>query len=402
MLKSILLACLAVVGLVNAQSDDDDACDAESTTVRTQEDLDALRSCTTLSGDLILGPNLVLATINGIRSIRGDLICAKSDIQQLSAPELATIGGTFNLTSLTALRSLNFPFLRSVGTIYWQSLTGLSNLDFNSQVTRADRVTITDTILESLQGINLVTVQRFDINNNRYLKEVKVQLTNITDSLAIEFNSPSVVASFPNLTWANNATFRSCGSVQLPALTTVNGSLGFFENSFESFEAPKLTIVGTGAEGGDITFANNDELKNVSMPELKTIIGTLQFVNDSAIEEISGFPKLSVVHGSIDISGKFDQVDFPALKDVRGGFNLQTTAQFDCTNFDKLDGSVVKGKFVCSGAVTNPGTEGTDPETNGGGSNGGGSGNKNAAGRLSTTNSFAAIPALALFAALFL
>jgi len=234
------------------------------------------------------------------------------------------------------------------------------------------------------------------------LKEVKVQLTNITDSLAIEFNSPSVVASFPNLTWANNATFRSCGSVQLPALTTVNGSLGFFENSFESFEAPKLTIVGTGAEGGDITFANNDELKNVSMPELKTIIGTLQFVNDSAIEEISGFPKLSVVHGSIDISGKFDQVDFPALKDVRGGFNLQTTAQFDCTNFDKLDGSVVKGKFVCSGAVTNPGTEGTDPETNGGGSNGGGSGNKNAAGRLSTTNSFAAIPALALFAALFL
>jgi len=304
---------------------------------------------------------------------------------------------------MTVLRGLSFPFLRSVGTIYWQTLPALSNLEFASQVTQADRVTITDTILESLQGINLVTVQRFDINNNRYLKEVKVQLTNITDSLAIEFNSPSVVASFPNLTWANNATFRSCGSVQLPVLTTVNGSLGFFENSFESFEAPKLTIVGTGAEGGDITFANNDELKNVSMPELKTIIGTLQFVNDSAVEEISGFPKLSVVHGSIDISGKFDKVDFPALKDVRGGFNLQTTAQFDCTNFDKLDGGVVKGKFVCSGAVTNPGTEGTDPETDGGGgSNGGGSGKKNAAGRLSTTNSFAAIPALALFAALFL
>jgi len=397
MLKSILAASLALAGLVNAQRN---PCSAKSTTVESQTDLDALNTCTILAGDLIIGPNLVIANIEGIRTIRGDLIASNDvDLQQLIAPELATIEGKFNLTSLTVLGRLSFPVLRSVGEIYWQTLPALSSLEFAAQVTRAERVTITDTVLESLQGINLVTVARFDINNNRFLKEVSVQLTSISDGLAIEFNSPSVIASFPNLTWANNATFRSCGSVLLPSLTTVNGSLGFFENTFESFKAPGLTAVGTGINGGGVTFANNDDLKNVTMPELKTINGALRFVNVSAVEEITGFPKLSFVRGSIDLSGEFSKVTFPALKTVKGGFNLQTTAEFDCKDFDKLESSVVQGKYVCSGAVTNPGTEGTDPETNGGGS---GSDKKNAAGRLSASKSFAAIPALALFAALFL
>lgn len=283
-------------------------CSARSTTIESQADLDALNSCTTLAGDLILGPNLVTATINGIRTIRGSLIGASAvDLQILSAPEIAVIEGKFNLTSLTVLNRLSFPALRSVGEIYWQTLPALTSLEFTAEVTQADGITITDTNLESLQGINLVTVARFNLNNNRYLREVKVQLANITDSLSIEFNSPSVVASFPNLTWANNATFRSCGSVDLPSLTTVNGSLGFFENTFESFRAPKLTEVGTGTEGGDVTFANNNNLNNVSMPVLKTIYGTLQIVNCSAIDEIAGFPALSVVHGSIDVSGEFER-----------------------------------------------------------------------------------------------
>lgn len=394
MLGRLLFTSLAVVGAVNAQRN---PCSATSTTVESQADLDALQSCTTLAGDLVLGTNLVTASINGIRTIRGDLIAANCvDLQQLTAPELSSIEGKWNMTSLTVLNQLNFNALRSVGEIYWQTLPALSTLGLAAQVTEAAKVTITDTILESLSGINLVTTQRFNINNNRYLKEVTVQLANITDSLAIEFNSPSVAASFPNLTWANNATFRSCGSVLLPSLTTVNGSLGFFENTFESLSAPKLTAVGTGTEGGDVTFANNDALVNVSMPQLQTIFGTLQFVNDSNVKEITGFPKLSVVHGSIDVSGDFENATFPAIRDIRGGFNLQTTAEFDCADeFDRLEGSVVKGKYVCEGVVTNPGTEGTDPTTNGG--NGGGK--KNSAGKFTVNKSFAALPALALFAA---
>jgi len=351
-----------------------------------------------LSGDLIFGPNLVDATIYGIASIRGDLVIANAvNLVSVSAPDVDSIGGVFNLTGLTRLATLNFPVLSSVGSIYWQTLPALQGLDFGTSVTQADQVIITDTILESLTGINLDSVAQFNINNNRYLKEVTVQLTNITDSLSIEFNSPQLAASFPNLTWANNATFRSCGSVFLPVLEVVNGSLGFFNNSFTEFKAPKLVQVGT-TENGDISFNNNPALKNVSMPVLKTIHGTLQFANDTKLEQIEGFPVLAEVFGSIDISGVFDEADFPAIKSIRGGFNLQTTAKFDCSNFDKLQNGVVQGSYVCSGAVENPGSEGTTPTTTGSGSSSTG---KNAAGRLSATNSFAAIAGLT-FVALFL
>lgn len=398
MLRKLLLTSLAVAGAVNGQRD---PCDAKSTTVNSDADIAALAGCPTLAGDLILGPNVVLMTLNGIARIRGSLIVSNVlGLQTLIAPSLTAIESTFNLTGLTALASLQFPQLRSVGELYWQTLPALTSLQFDRQVTEADRVTITDTALEALTGINLVTVERFDINNNKYLKEVEVQLTNITDSLAIEFNSPSVVASFPNLTWANNATFRSCGEIDLPSLVAVNGSIGFFENTFTNFSAPKLTGVGIGTSGGDVTFANNDELTAISMPQLNTIHGTLQIVNDSSIDAVDGFPKLSVLYGSIDISGEFKEASFPALKDVRGGLNLQTTEEFNCDSFDKLKGGAVKGTYLCQGAVVNPGTEGTTPTTTGGGS--GSTGKPNAAGRLSTTNSFAAIPALALFAALFL
>lgn len=396
--RRAVLASLAAAGVANAQQND--PCKAKSNKVQSQGDLDGLSNCRILTGDLIIGNGLVQANIDGVESIQGSLIAKNATLlQSLSAPMLNSIGGTFDLESLTVLGTLSFPSLKSVGSIYWQTLPGLQQLSFApSEITEADKVTITDTILESLTGINLVTVGRFDINNNRYLKDITVQLTNITDSLSIEFNSPSVAASFPNLTWANNATFRSCGSVSLPLLQTVNGSLGFFENTFEDLATPKLTAVGTGTDGGDITFAKNDDLKNVSMPLLTTIYGTLQFVNDTSLDAIDGFPKLSSVHGSIDVSGKFDKCSFPSIKDIRGGFNLQTTAQFDCTNFDKLQGGIVKGSYVCSGAVTDPGTEGTTPQTNGDS----GSGSKNAAGRLSATNSFAAIAALTFVAALYL
>ncbi|KAF3935785.1 hypothetical protein ABW20_dc0109974 [Dactylellina cionopaga] len=396
MLGKILLASLAVVGAAKAQSD---PCRATSNTVENQVDLDALRTCTVLNGNLIIAPTFTgPAVINGIRTIRGDLVAVNAvGLQQFSAPELATIQGMFNMTSLTVLNAFTFTSLESVGEIYWQTLPALSTLTLPAQVTQADRVTITDTNLDSLDGINLVTVQRFDINNNKYLKEVKVQLTNITDSLSIEFNSPSVAASFPNLTWANNATFRSCGDVQLPLLTSVNGSLGFFNNTFESLSTPKLTTVGTGTDGGDITFANNGQLTNVSMPLLQTIFGTLQLANNSNVKEITGFPKLAVVHGSIDISGEFDTAEFPSIKDVRGGFNLQTTAEFDCKEFNTLGGTV-RGKYVCEGALSNPGTEGTDPQSNGGSKDG----KKNSAGKSTTSKFFIVTPALALLVTLLL
>jgi len=52
----------------------------------------------------------------------------------------------------------------------------------------------------------------------------------------------------------------------------------------------------------------------------------------------------------------------PALKNCRGGFNIQSTSSMlDCSVFDKEHGpsSVIKGTYKCSGNVTNPGNIGT-------------------------------------------
>jgi hypothetical protein len=61
---------------------------------------------------------------------------------------------------------------------------------------------------------------------------------------------------------------------------------------------------------------------------------------------------------------------FPALKNVRGGFNLQSSADIsaNCTTFKGIAGSnnVIKGKFQCISQASAPG----NATTSGGGSSG--------------------------------
>lgn len=64
-----------------------------------------------------------------------------------------------------------------------------------------------------------------------------------------------------------------------------------------------------------------------------------------------------------------DSVELPSLKQVNGAFNLQTSAQFDCSGFQKdQQNKVIKGKYTCSGAVAKPGGAGTNPSSTSSGS----------------------------------
>lgn len=49
------------------------------------------------------------------------------------------------------------------------------------------------------------------------------------------------------------------------------------------------------------------------------------------------------------------RVDLPALKEVKGGFNMQSTGNFSCSSFDNIK-STVKGSFTCKSATANPTT----------------------------------------------
>ena len=60
-------------------------------------------------------------------------------------------------------------------------------------------------------------------------------------------------------------------------------------------------------------------------------------------------------------------VTLPALKDCRGGFNLQSSGSVDCGPFEKEKGpsSVIKGTFKCANKVSNPGNAANNPSSSG-------------------------------------
>jgi hypothetical protein len=206
------------------------------------------------------------------------------------------------LTSLTVLSTLSFPELTSVGSIDWTALPALQELTFTTGVSTADSVTISNTQLNTLDGINLDQVTTFDINNNNYLKTISTQVGNITGSLNIEANGKNLTVDFPNLEWAYNMTFRNCSNILLPSLSTVNGSLGFYENYMSIVSAPNLT-----STGGSLAFVANPDLTNISMPLLTTVGGGFQIANNSALMIINGFEELKTVAGALDFTGNFTE-----------------------------------------------------------------------------------------------
>jgi hypothetical protein len=277
------------------------------------------------------------------------------------------------MNNLTLLSTLSMPSLASVKTIAWTALPALPQL--SAAIKKATSVTISNTFLSTLDGINLDSVATLEIDNNNRLKTFSTQIANITSSVNINSNGNSLDVSFPNLIWAANMTFRNVSTVSIPSLAVVNGSLGFYGNYMSSIAAPNLTSVGSTANGqGSLAFVANAKLSNISMPLLKTVGGADQIANNTALYTIS-FPALTTVGGAIDFSGNFTTPSLPALNNVKGGFNVQSKSQIDCSGFQSQAGSgkVIQGTFICKttadattlGSSTTTGTSASSTSTKG-------------------------------------
>ena len=218
---------------------------------------------------------------------------------------MQTAGG-IELGGLTVLADLSAPQLTKVDTLNFTALPALQSLSFgNKGITQAISILITNTGLGSLSGINnLNSIGTFDINNNQALTNVSLDIKQIKNSLVIDSNDGYVAGLsvvFPSLENALNMTFRNCSSIELPSLSVVNESLGFYGNSFENFAAPNLT------SAGGLIFVDNTELTNISLPMLKTITPqAYQIANNTQLKKIDGFQKLSTV-AALDFSGNFTE-----------------------------------------------------------------------------------------------
>jgi len=385
-LRRFVLAAVAVAGAVNAQCD-------KSVEIKSDSDASALSNCSTIKGDVTIDVGVTTISLPSVQTIEGDLtIKGAVGLTSIDCPMLRQIEGDFVMQGLTVLSSLSMPELAKVGSISWTTLPALSSLTFTKGVTEASSVLITDTILTSLSGISLMTVKTFNINNNRYLNVVDSPLGNVSEALSVEFNGKSLNCSFSQLVWATNITIREAGDVFFPKLASVNNSIAFIQNSFSSVSFPQLEKVGQS-----FAFNGNTQLTNVTANSLSSVGGTFQFANNTQFQNLNGFRSLKTVGGSVDLSGTFKNATLPQLDDVRGGFNLQTTEEFDCTEFDKKHTSgVVKGdEYTCKGKLSEAKSTNGGASTTGGSGSGSGSGQKNAATGRAGISTFALIAVVA-------
>lgn len=281
------------------------ACSASATlTVQNAGDATALATCSTFSGSIAVATGTTEdIALNGIKKLSGNLVATdNANIKRISANDLETLDGEMHLEGLTRLYGVDFPKLKNVDSIKWSALPNLQTIGFTAEVEEAQKVDIQNTGLRSLKGINIEEVETLFIANNGYINEITMQLGNVSDSLTLADNNENVKVELPNLIWATNLTFRFCGSVSVPSLETLNGSLGLYNNGFESFSAPNLTTVGEA-----LAVVANEKLSNISFPLLTKITDNLQIANNSALLEIDGFPALESIGGAFDMSGNMSK-----------------------------------------------------------------------------------------------
>lgn len=359
---------IALAGLLAATGASAASCSAATITVTASADLS---SCTTVTGDVVISPDAgTTLDLGNVESIEGSLTADGLTLISLSANSLTSIKDTFTLTNLTALSTLSMTSLSSVGSIEWQTLPALSSLTFTNGVKTADSVTISDTHLGSLEGLDLETVGLLNLNNNGRLTDIDLALTSLQENIILQANGQSLKVTMDNLVWASNLTIANVTTFSAASLETVNGSARFDSNYFTSFSAPNLTATSTG----DLSFINNADLVSLSLPALTKVGGGLTIVNNTAFQNLT-LPKLSNVGGAVDCGGNFTNVEMPDIKDVVGTFTVTSTEDItdDCKALsshapEPTGNGDIQGKTVCNSKNANANTGSASGGTTSGGS----------------------------------
>ena len=275
-------------------------------TLQSIAEASGVSGCKTIKGSVVIGRAASgLIDLSGPSEIAGDLTLEDNrNVNSFTANDLTKIGGRFVIRNVTGMSELNIPKLRSTKAIEWTTFSFVNKLGIESPgITEADEVIIADTELKSLDGINITSVKKMDINNNRFLTSFETSLRDLSDFLNINANGLSLSVKMPNLVWIANMTISNVTQFAAPSLAVVNGSARFDSNYFESFSAPNLTKT----VFGDISFVGNSNLKNITVPKLTNIAGGLLIANNTELTDLKGFAKLEEVGGAIKLRGSFDE-----------------------------------------------------------------------------------------------
>lgn len=242
--------------------------------------------------------------INGPKQLKQDFIVSNATkLLSLSSTTINAIGGKFQLQNLEFLATLEMGALRTLNQIEFIKLTQLSKINFGANgVTKVNSIRITDTFISDLSGLSVAAVENFQINDNSKLNKFDSDLVNITGQLIINNNGNNMEINMPKLEYAAEIQISDVKSFNVPALAEVSESIKLDSTELESFSANNLTKV-----TNDVSFINNKNLANISMPLLESIGGGLSIKNNTALETIDGFPLVETVSGGIDLYGDFNK-----------------------------------------------------------------------------------------------
>jgi aspartate 1-decarboxylase len=389
MFAKYLIPAAAVLGAVSAQS----TCKQTQVTINSTADATTLASsCKTFTGDIVIGKGATGSIdFTGLSQLKGDFIAEDNEALTSISGDLNAISGTFRLHNLIGLSTLQFESLSSVGSIDWATLSQLDTLTFGTPgITTASSIVIGDTFLSSLEGIDVTSLDVLNINNCHRLQTMDLPLANLSSTFDLQANGAAnnLKVTLNNLKWIANMSVQDTAQFLVPALETVNGSIRFDNNLFETFTAPNLTSV----QSGDISFVSNNALTNISFPELTSMGGGLLIANNTKLDDIDGFNQLKTVGGAIKLRGNFTDVSFDSLNDVKGAFDLSSTGDISkvCDKFQALSsskqggGGQIQGVYHCqsNNSLANSDTGGNTSSsgTTSGGSSSSGDDNSAASG----------------------
>lgn len=322
--------------------------------------------CTEYSGDVIVDPAVSgQLDIKKIESIGGSLkVLNASSLQSISSSTLTKVDDSMQFIGLAKLSSIDFRFLKSTKSIKLANIRGLSTLSIGSGAFNVSTVEIRDTGAKDLSSVAFDTVDSLYLTNNKLLTSYSSDVQSILQNLEIASNGDRMAVSFPKLEKARISTISGVASFKIPVLKKVQSLYFDKNNQMESVAGPNLTEVGLNTKTtGSLSFTNNTKLVNVSFPAITNITGDLTIATNDAFQNITGFPKLQSIYGSLVLGGNFSEVDLPKLNSVSGSADIRSFADVSnafCDNEYKkfnVKGANSQCKFNSTNVSTGNGTD---------------------------------------------
>ena len=298
--------------------------------------------------------SLAYISFPALKQLEGSIVIEENHFaQEINLPRLQSVSNELRVKNNTRLGNIGVPYLYFVRAIDIAVNPTLQKLEFPRGLTNMDDFIITDNGIYAITGVVFETAHRISISSNVDLMKAEFpKLKRLESGLYIAANRETMEFTAPKLEHLGNATFSGVKAIDLPSLKKVEADFSFDENAFDWLSIPNITET-----GGSFSLTSNYELREISLPNLKSIGGALFINGNSNFNNLDDetFPSLRKVSGTVDITGPIDSLHLPSLREVRGGINIQSNSKsFSCKNVNGMKNGVVRGKFTCLAGVANP------------------------------------------------